>query len=172
MNFSFWGAIILQGLIVVWLLKSLHICKDASCFLNNECVRALKGYFSIIILLFHVPVSSVWLNCLWGASAFSIVTLFSFFSAYGLTVRSNADRSYIKGIPFRILRLVILYGIVLFMKFVLTENMFSGGILWFNCLLLSYIVFFLAYSFGGGVWRIYRGCILGVICSPYAYLSQ
>lgn len=79
MKLSFAIAISIQVMLIVWLLRSLHIRREDFHFLDDRSTMALKGYFSILIVLFHVPVSSVLYNLLGCVSFVVIVTLFSFF---------------------------------------------------------------------------------------------
>lgn len=144
-------AVIIQGILVIWLFASLRVRSEDFHFLDGNSTAALKGYFSILIVLFHVPVSSVWFNLLGCVSAVIIVTMFSFFSTYGMTVKLREDGAYLERIPVRFVRIAAIYGVTLLIKHFVTGNMFTGGILWINSLLLSYIVFYLVHSvFKGG----------------------
>lgn len=149
MNYNFLIAAIIQGLLVIWLLAGLRIRKEDYHFLDENSTVALKGYFSIIILFVHVPVSNVLYNLLGGVSHVMIVTLFSFFSTYGMTVKTKEDKLYVNRIPARFLRIAVLYGVILLIKHFVTGNMFSGGILWIDSLLLAYIIFYLSHLVGG-----------------------
>ena len=141
-------SIILQGILIIWLLSSIRVRKEMYHFVDRNSMMALKGYFSIIIVLFHVPVSNIICNFL-GCSLFVIiVTLYSFFSTYGMTIKMNENKGYVHTVPRRFARIAILYGVVLFFKYYVTGMPFSGGILWMNNLLLSYVVFYF--------WLLYR----------------
>lgn len=171
MNYNFLIAAIIQGLLAIWLFASLRVRKGDFHFFDGTNTVALKGYFSILIVLFHVPVSSVWYNLLGCVSAVIIVTMFSFFSTYGMTEKAKENKSYVDRLPIRFLRIAVLYGVTLLIKYFVTGNMFSGGILWINSLLVAYIIFYFAHLMRGGVLRLYRNRLLDRICSCHAYLA-
>lgn len=154
MNGSLCGAIGIQIFLVIWLLSGIRLRgKEEYQFFDSESTAALKGYFSIVIVLFHVPVSGVIYNLYGCALAVVIVTLFSYFSVYGMTVKARMDETYVRTIPRRFVRIAILYSVTLLLKYLVTGNMASGGIFWINSLLLSYVVFYLTYTMirGGGI---------------------
>lgn len=175
MNWSFYCAIFIQIILVVWLLSGIRVRGNEEYqFFDSESTAALKGYFSIVIVLFHVPVSNVLYNLYGCALAVIIVTLFSYFSTYGMTMKARADEAYVDTIPRRFVRIAALYGMILLLKVLVTGNIASGGIFWINSLLLSYVVFYLTYTIipGGGYTGWYHNCILANLCCCYEALSE
>lgn len=168
MNGSLCGAIGIQIFLVIWLLSGIRLRgKEEYQFFDSESTAALKGYFSIVIVLFHVPVSGVIYNLYGCALAVVIVTLFSYFSVYGMTVKARMDETYVRTIPRRFVRIAILYSVTLLLKYLVTGNMASGGIFWINSLLLSYVVFYLTYTMirgGGYPGRHYHRILAGLFC--------
>lgn len=71
--------ILLQIVLIVWFLSTLRFRSENYHFWDKSSTSALKGYFSIIIVLFHTPVSSVLYNLLGCVFNVVIVTSFSFF---------------------------------------------------------------------------------------------
>lgn len=79
MNYNSLIAMTIQGLLMIWLLVSLRVRKEDYHFFDESSTTALKGWFSIIVVLVHIPVSNILYILLGSVSFVVIVTLFSFF---------------------------------------------------------------------------------------------
>lgn len=91
-----------------------------------------------------------------------------------MTVKTKENRLYVNRLPLRFVRIAVLYGVTLLIKYFVTGDMFSSGILWINSLLLSYVVFYLAHLTGGGYsdyiviafWIVYA-IVMRIWYNPY-----
>lgn len=83
-------------------------------------------------------------------------------------MKFKEDERYLRKIPIRFIRIALLYIAVLLLKIWVNENPFSGGILWINCLLLSYAVFYLAHLIGGG----HGDCVVIVFGVLYTIIAR
>ncbi|SER54839.1 hypothetical protein SAMN04487884_10723 [Butyrivibrio fibrisolvens] len=117
-------------------------------FWDADETNNIRGFFAVLIVLFHVPVSSIYYNLLGCTTFVFIVTCFSMFASYGIaykTDKTNGD--YKKNIPFRMFRIVIALIIVIIIKLLCGGSLYSGGMNWIYNLLFYYLVSFLLYSF-------------------------
>lgn len=174
MNMSSLIAVAIQGLLVIWLCAGVRFRKENHHFLDEKSTMALKGYFSIVIVLFHCPVSIIFYHIYGYGLSIIIVTLFSYFSTYGMTVRLQNNAAYLEKIPWRALRIAAIYCTVILIKCIWADDIARGGVFWINNLLLSYLIFYVTHKLGLkgadyyiiGFWIMYA-IVMRIFPNPY-----
>lgn len=135
----------LQIAFVLWFVFSIKPSENETIF-EKKTTSCLEGYFSIIVILAHIPLlpRTIPFNLVGTTTTISAVTLFSAFSSYGLTVSIQKNKEYIKRIPTKIPRLVVWLGII----HALHKFRWATGLahMWLILLILNYCVFYLAYT--------------------------
>ena len=134
-------AIVIEIGIVLWLLFSIRQRDGVEeGFWNRDEMKAARGFMTLIIMIFHVPVTSAVYSIIGKTSHVLIVTLFSMYSSYGVSRRWHDGNNVSKAsmLP-RLENVALPYLISIFVKSIITGNPFSGGTMWINTLLLFYV---------------------------------
>lgn len=87
---------ICMGIIIVFLFLSLllkaKVCSDSSHFFDSSNTNAMRGFWSIVIILVHIPISyQNKIQDMIGSFAYIGVTFFFMTSAYGVTLLTESN---------------------------------------------------------------------------------
>lgn len=151
----------LQVLVLIWLMCSIKTRKNKSTFWNAQEFMPLKGYLIILIVIYHssfnLDIHSGILQIVDNYISAIAVGLLSFMSAYGVEKKwaQNPDSFYIwllKKWGF----VVLFYIIILTFKSILRIPFETGGMMWINTFLLSYVFSCISHkTLKGNAWILY-----------------
>lgn len=153
---------VIQIILIIWLISSIRFREGAeNTFLNSVESQQIKGFIIVYLVIYH---TSLVLNVRPGIIqvvdnyiATTGVALFSFFSAYGVEKKFQADRTSFYGwLIKKGLFVAGIYAFFLALKLIIGIPYDSGGMMWINTFLLSMIFAGVSHKvFGDRAWILY-----------------
>lgn len=164
-------SVLLQFLGVVILIFSIKKKQpqEEITLISREDSFVIRGWASLVIVMFHCPAENVWNNMLGNILAPFLVFMYSYFAAYGVSKSFLNKNHYCRKLLVRILHTILIAIIIALLKFVICGEWRSGGFVWINVLLLYYILAVVCYGLINKrkeqilfcVWLIY--CVLSIL---------